>query len=144
MKFYYIAATEIGENAGLYMFGFITGGIIIAYVMGYPLAGSKTFITILGRHGKPDSSQKSDGAGEMDSCCSVLEEDSTKGFESNLKTNFSKFALGFKHLLKIREQLGIRTIVRNSLFQDLAYRRSMSKPMTRVEGMGFEPMTTCV
>lgn len=80
----------------------------------------------------------------MDSCCSVLEEDSAKGFESNLKTNFSKFALGFKHLLKIREQRGIRTIVRNSLFQDLAYRRSMSKPMTRVEGMGFEPMTTCV
>ena len=62
MKFYYIAATEIGENAGLYMFGFITGGIIIAYVMGYSLAGSKTFITILGRHGKLDSSQKSDGA----------------------------------------------------------------------------------
>jgi hypothetical protein len=64
----------------------------------------------------------------MDSCCSVLEEDSTKGFESNLKTNFLKFALGFKHLLRIREQRGIRTIVRNSLFQDLAYRRSMSKP----------------
>ncbi|MGA9935114.1 MAG: hypothetical protein WBP83_08320 [Nitrososphaeraceae archaeon] len=34
-----IAAAEIGENTGLFLFGFNTGGIVIAYVMGYTLAG---------------------------------------------------------------------------------------------------------
>lgn len=44
-----IAAAEIGENTGLYLFGFNAGGIAIAYVMGYALAGFVTFVTILGR-----------------------------------------------------------------------------------------------
>jgi hypothetical protein len=43
-------ATEIGENTGLYMFGFNTLGIIIAYVMVYTLTGFTTFVTILGRY----------------------------------------------------------------------------------------------
>jgi hypothetical protein len=111
-----IAAAETGENTGLYMFGFNTGGIIIAYVMGYALAGFTTFITILGRHSNTDPNRNSTGVGEIDSCCSVLEQDSTMGFGSNLKTTFSNFVLGFKHLLKIREQQGIKTIVRSSLF----------------------------
>lgn len=46
-----IAAAEIGENTGLYLFGFNAGGIAIAYVMGYALAGFTTVITILGRYG---------------------------------------------------------------------------------------------
>jgi hypothetical protein len=47
-----IAAAEIGENTGLYLFGFKAGGIVIAYAMGYALAGFTTFITILGRYSK--------------------------------------------------------------------------------------------
>jgi hypothetical protein len=45
-----IAAAEIGENTGLYIFGFNAGGIVIAYVMGYALAGFVTFVTIIGRY----------------------------------------------------------------------------------------------
>jgi hypothetical protein len=45
-----IAAAEIGKNTGLYLFGFNAGGIAIAYVMGYALAGFTTFVAILGRH----------------------------------------------------------------------------------------------
>ena len=45
-----IAAAEIGENTGLYLFGFNFMGIPIAYAMGYGLAGFTTFATILGRY----------------------------------------------------------------------------------------------
>lgn len=44
-----IIAAEIGENTGLYLFGFNTIGIPIAYAMGYALAGLTIFATILGR-----------------------------------------------------------------------------------------------
>lgn len=52
----------------------------------------------------------------MDSCCSVLEQDSTLGFVFNLKTTFTKFAIGFKRLFSIRKQQGLRTILKSSLF----------------------------
>ena len=45
-----ITAAEIGENTALYWFGFNPPGIVIAYVMGYALAGFTTFVTILGRY----------------------------------------------------------------------------------------------
>ena len=43
-----IMSAEIGENIGLYTFGFNLHGIVIAYVLGYALAGFSTFMTILG------------------------------------------------------------------------------------------------
>jgi hypothetical protein len=68
----------MGENSGLYLFGFNPLGIAIAYVMGYALAGFTTFVTILGRYNYGSSNKT------MCSCCSVLEQDSRKGFISNL------------------------------------------------------------
>ena len=109
-----IAAAEIGENTGLYLFGFNLWGIIIAYALGYALAGFTTFITILGRYDYNHLNMK--GTGEIDSCCSVLEQDSTLGFASNLKTTFTNFALGFRSLLKIRHQRGLNMILKSSLF----------------------------
>ena len=53
---------------------------------------------------------------EIDSCCSVLEQDSSLGFVSNIKTTFLNFALGFKRLFKIRNQSGLKSIVKSSLF----------------------------
>lgn len=111
-----IAGAEIGENTGLYLFGFNPGGIAIAYVMGYSLAGFTTFVTILGRFGNRHSNEKSTKSAEIDSCCSVLEHDSSLGFVPNIKTTFMNFALGFKRLLKIRNQSGLRAIVKSSLF----------------------------
>jgi hypothetical protein len=114
-----IAAAEIGENTGLYLFGFNAGGIAIAYAMGYALAGFTTFITILGRYGNDYQSKNGTGDNdvrEIDSCCSVLEQDSTLGFASNLKTTFTNFAVGLKRLLTIRNQQGLRTILKSSLF----------------------------
>ena len=52
----------------------------------------------------------------MDSCCSVLEQDSTIGFASNLKTTFTNFTVGFKRLFRIRKQQELRTILKSSLF----------------------------
>ena len=58
-----IMAAEIGENIGLYTFGFNLIGIALAYVIGYVLAGFTTFMTILGRY---------TGTGlKIESCCSV-------------------------------------------------------------------------
>jgi hypothetical protein len=111
-----IAAAEIGENTGLYLFGFTPLGIVIAYVMGYSLAGFTTFVTILGRFGNRHPNEKSTKSAEIDSCCSVLEQDCSLGFVPNIKTTFMNFALGFKRLLKIRNQSGLRAIVKTSLF----------------------------
>lgn len=112
-----IAAAEIGENTSLYLFGFNLWGIVIAYALGYALAGFTTFVTILGRRDYNQQSEKGTaGPRGMDSCCSVLEQDSTLGFVSNLKTTFTKFANGFKRLFSIRKQQGLRTILKSSLF----------------------------
>jgi hypothetical protein len=111
-----IAAAEIGENTGLYIFGFNAGGIAIAYAMGYALAGFVTFVTILGRYGSHRQRGKGQSIDGIDSCCSVLEQDSTQRFMSNLKTTFTNFASGFKRLFRVRRQREMKTILKTSLF----------------------------
>jgi hypothetical protein len=104
-----IAAAEIGENSGLYLFGFNPSGIVIAYVMGYALAGFTTFITILGRYNYGSSDQN------MCSCCSVLEQGSEKGFISNIKTTFKNFAVGIEKLPYLYKQNNLKAILKTSL-----------------------------
>lgn len=111
-----IAAAEIGENTGLYLFGFKAGGIVIAYAMGYALAGFTTFITILGRYNNQHQNGKGNNNREIDSCCSVLEQESNQRFVPNLKTPFTNFASGFKRLFRIRRQMGMKMILKSSLF----------------------------
>ena len=103
-----ITAAEIGENTGLYLFGLNPFGITIAYVMGYTLAAFATFATILGRYNY-DSNQK------VCSCCSVLEQDSSKGFISNLKTTFKNFTIGIEKLPSLYKQPDLKNIIKTSL-----------------------------
>jgi hypothetical protein len=63
-------------------------GILIAYVIEYTLAGFTTFVTILGRYNYSYSSD------QICSCWSVLEQDSKKGFITNLETTFTSFVTG--------------------------------------------------
>jgi hypothetical protein len=102
-----IGAAELGENIGLYMFGFNPLGILIAYVMGYALAGFTTFVTILGRYNYSSE--------QICSCCSVLEQDSRKGFLTNLKTTFTNFAVGFKKLPFLYKQSNLKMILKTSV-----------------------------
>ena len=111
-----IAAAEIGENTGLYLFGINASGIAIAYAMGYALAGFTTFVTILGRYDNQYHDKKENDNHGIDSCCSVLEQDSTLGFTSNLKATFTNFGVGLKQLLTICKQQGLKTILKSSLF----------------------------
>lgn len=104
-----IAAAEIGENTSLYLYGFNPLGIVIAYSLGYVLAGFTTFVTILGRYDYGSTKQT------MCSCCSVLEQDSQKGFISNLKTTFKNFAVGIKKLPYLYKQENLKTILKTSL-----------------------------
>lgn len=104
-----IAAAEIGENSGLYLFGFNPLGIGTAYAMGYVLAGFITFATILGRYNYGCSNQT------MCGCCSVLEQASQKGFISNLKITFKNFAVGIKKLPCLYKQQNLKTILKTSL-----------------------------
>jgi hypothetical protein len=104
-----IAAAEIGENTGLYLFGFNPFGIVTAYAMGYALAGFTTFITILGRYNLSSSKQ------DMCSCCSVLEQDSNKGFIPNLSITFRNFAVGLKRLPSLYKQPSLGSILKTSL-----------------------------
>jgi len=104
-----IAAAEIGENTGLYLFGFNPSGIAIAYTLGYALAGFTTFATILGRYNYESPNQA------MRSCCSVLEQDSQKGFISNLKKTFRNFAVGLGRLPLLYKQPNLKSILKTSL-----------------------------
>jgi hypothetical protein len=65
-----IVCAEIGENIGLSIFGFNIYGIVIAYILGFTLAGFSTFMTILGRYNFKNTKETKQILG----CCSFLEE----------------------------------------------------------------------
>jgi hypothetical protein len=104
-----IAAAELGENMGLYLFGFNLIGIPIAYAMGYSLAGFTTFGTILGRYNYGSSKK-------IDSCCSVLEQGAGSGFLSNLRTTFRNFAAGIAMMPQLYRQPNLKYIMKTSLY----------------------------
>lgn len=97
-----ILFAELGENVGLYAFGFNPAGIAIAYAMGYALAGAATFLTILGR-------------GSGGSCCSVLENCDRKGLYAGFTGTMRDFASGLKKLPGLRSEPELRSIMRTSL-----------------------------
>jgi hypothetical protein len=102
-----IMAAEIGENIGLYTFGFNLTGIALAYVIGYALAGFTTFMTILGRYS---------GSGlKIESCCSVLEQQSNKGFLSNMYLTFGSFVKGIKKILYLKREPNLKYILKTSM-----------------------------
>jgi hypothetical protein len=102
-----IMAAEIGENIGLYIFGFNLTSIALAYVIGYALAGFTTFMTILGRY---------TGNGlKIDSCCSVLEQQSNKGFLSNVFLTFGYFIKGIKKILSLKKEPNLKYILKTSI-----------------------------
>ena len=102
-----ISAAVIGENSAFYLFGYDLQGIIIGYVMGYLAAGFTTFMTILGRYDIKNTT--------IDSCCSVLEQQSGKGFISNVIVTFNNFGLGLSKLFHLRNQANLKQILRTSL-----------------------------
>lgn len=74
--------------------------------MGYAAAGFATFLIILGRYNLN---------AKIDSCCSVLEQQSNKGFIANLVLTFKNFGLGIYKLFSLRRQSNIKYILKTSL-----------------------------
>jgi hypothetical protein len=105
-----IGAAEIGENTGLYLFGFNLVGIPIAYAMGYALAGFTTFIAILGRYNYASNN------GKIDRCCSVLEQGAGSGFIPNLKITFKNFAMGITRLPLLHKQPNLKYVLKTSAY----------------------------
>jgi hypothetical protein len=105
-----IAAAEIGENTGLYLFGFNVVGIPIAYAMGYALAGFTTFAAILGRYNYASNN------GKIDSCCSVLEQGEGSSFIPNLKTTFRNFVRGITKLPRLHKQPNLKYVLKSSVY----------------------------
>jgi hypothetical protein len=101
-----ISAAVIGENIALYSIGYNLQGIVFGYGMGYAAAGFATFMTILGRY-NPNA--------KIDSCCSVLEQQSNKGFVANLIITFRNFGLGVSKLFSLHRQSNIKHILKTSL-----------------------------
>jgi hypothetical protein len=101
-----ISAAVIGENSALYFFGYDLQGIVFGYVMGYAAAGFATFMTILGRYNLN---------GKIDSCCSVLEQQSNKGFVTNLVLTFKNFGSGISKMFSLWRQSNIKYILKTSL-----------------------------
>ena len=106
-----ISAAEIGENTGLYLFGFNLIGIPIAYATGYALAGFTTFVAILGRYNYAPSN-----SGKIDSCCSVLEQGAGLGFIPNLKITFKNFVVGITKLPWLNRQPNLKYILKSSAY----------------------------
>jgi hypothetical protein len=105
-----ISAAEIGENTGLYLFGFNLVGIPIAYAMGYALAGFTTFAAILGRYNYASNN------GKIDSCCSVLEQGAGSGFIPNLKVTFKNFVMGITKLPLLHKQPNLKYVLKSSAY----------------------------
>jgi hypothetical protein len=103
-----ITAAVLGENFALYFFGFNFQGIVLGYVMGYAAAGFATFVTILGRYGRRNAT--------IDTCCSVLEQQSSNGFIHNLIITLRNFVLGLSNLVRLHQQPELRRILKTSLF----------------------------
>ena len=70
-------------------------------------AGFTTFMTILGRYDLRNT--------RIDSCCSVLEQVSNKGFLPNLVITFKNFGIGISKLFYLHRQSNIRHILKTSL-----------------------------
>ena len=105
-----ISAAEIGENTGLYLFGFNLIGIPIAYSMGYALAGFTTFAAILGRYNYGSSKK-------IDSCCSsVLEQGAGSGFIPNLKITFKNLVIGITKLPQLHRQPNLKYVLKTSAY----------------------------
>ena len=105
-----ISAAEIGENTGLYLFGFNLIGVPIAYAMGYALAGFTTFAAILGRYNYASNN------GKIDSCCSVLEQGAGSGFIPNLKTTSKNFVIGITKLPYLHKQPNLKYVLKSSAY----------------------------
>ena len=101
-----ISAAEIGQNSAFYFLGYHFQGIILGYIVGYAAAGFTTFMTILGRY---------DPNTRIDSCCSMLEQQSNKGFLPNLFATFKNFGVGVYKLSTLHRQSNIRHILKSSL-----------------------------
>jgi hypothetical protein len=106
-----IICSEIGENIELSIFGFNLYGIVIAYTLGFALAGFSTFMTILGRYDFKNTEEMKPIRG----CCSFLEENSSKGFIFNLITTFVNFKRGFTHFIDNWNNPQIKNILKTSL-----------------------------
>jgi hypothetical protein len=103
-----ISAAVIGENIALYSFGYNLQGIAIGYGLDYAAAGFATFMTILGRYDI--------GNTRIDTCCSVLEQFSSKGFLPNVIWTFKNFGQGFSKIPNLHRQSQIKRILKTSLF----------------------------
>jgi hypothetical protein len=106
-----IASAELGENTGLFLFGYRNPvGIVIAYAMGYGLASFSTFVIILGRYNY-GSNEKG-----ICSCCSVLEQQTeNNGFVPALKSSFKNFIKGIRKMPQLHKQPNLTTILKTSL-----------------------------
>jgi hypothetical protein len=98
-----ISAAEISENSLFYFFGYHLQGIILGYIMAYAEAGFTTFMTILGRYDLRNT--------RIDSCCSVLEQQSNKGFLPNLITTFG---VGVSKLSSLPKQSNTKHILKTN------------------------------
>ena len=72
------------------------------------MAGFTTFVTIFGRYDFRDNAK-------IDTCCSVLEQHSNKGFLLNLLTTFRNFETGISKLPNLYMQQNIRQLLKTSL-----------------------------
>ena len=76
--------------------------------MGYCLATFTTFVTILGRYRYASGDR-------IDSCCSVLDQDTGKDFLSNAVTTFKNFGMGLRKLKELQSQPNLREMLKTSL-----------------------------
>ncbi|TLX92203.1 MAG: hypothetical protein E6K94_00495 [Thaumarchaeota archaeon] len=101
-----ITAAEIGQNSVLAILSYNIQGATLGYLVGYAAAGFTTFMTILGRYQLNV---------KTDSCCSVLEQQSSNGFLGNFFGTFKNFGVGVSRFSHMRSQRNLKQIIKTSL-----------------------------
>ncbi|MGI9012431.1 MAG: hypothetical protein ACR2F1_14770, partial [Nitrososphaeraceae archaeon] len=79
---------------------------------GYALAGFTTFMTILGRYSSFSTNSNNI---KIESCCSILEQQSQKGFLTNMLLTFKSFIHGFRKISGLRRQTNLKYLLKTSL-----------------------------
>lgn len=101
-----IIAAVIGENSAFLVFGYNLQGILLGFLLGYLAAGFATLMTILGRFELET---------KVDTCCSILEREPSKGFVFSAILSFKTFGVGLVSFRNLFRHPNLKQILKTSL-----------------------------
>jgi hypothetical protein len=112
-----VASAELGGLVALYVYGFNSVGILMAYVLAYGLAGFATFVSILGRGFDSKNETRNDSVicGCMDITSHSVSQRAHVELTSSLRQTFVNFGTGLSILPRIHKLNNAKAVIKASL-----------------------------